>query len=141
MSIESEADEILNKIDMAVREALNTSLRRGLLEEIQSQALFKVYSYGATPEAEMTRRYTIGDERVMEIESGGGGGEYYLKITNRAVTQHPASDDESDIVEEGYASYRQPGPRKFMTPAIENYIGSGRAQADLDSVLSSYGLL
>ena len=141
VSVMSDAEEIFRKIDEATMEAVETTLRKGLLDEIQSKALFNVYSYGATEWAEAQRRYTIGDERVMEVVAGGGGGSFYLEITNRAFTQNPSGADESDIVEQGYANYRQPGARPFMQPALDEYIGSGRAEADLESVLASYGLL
>ena len=137
----SDAQAILQKADTAIMVALETTMRKGLLESIQTKALFNVYSYGATEWAESQRRYTIGDERVMEIEAGGGNGDFYLKITNNAFTQNPSGADESDIVEQGYANYRQPGPRPFMQPALDEYIGSGRAEADLNYVLASYGLL
>jgi hypothetical protein len=137
VNIMSDAEEVFTKIDQAVMEAVETTMRRGLLDEIQSKALSEVYSYGATEWAESKRRYTIGDERVMNIVAGGGGGNFYLEITNNAFTQSPGGADESDIVEEGYANYRQPGPRPFMQPALDEYIASGRAEADLNTVLSS----
>ena len=137
----SEAEEVLTKIDLAVMEAVETTMRSGLLNEIQKKALSEVYSYGATGWAQSKRRYTIGDESVMDIVAGGGGGNFYLEITNRAFTQNPSGADEADIVEEGYANYRQPGPRPFMQPALDEYIASGKAEADLNAVLSSYGLL
>ena len=97
-------------------------------KDVQQKAQENVYSYGATSEAMRTRRGTIGNQEVMEVVTGGAGGEYYLRVTNRAVTQHPAGDDESDIVEQGYANYRQPGPREFMTPALEDLVNSGEAE-------------
>lgn len=141
INIISDAEEILRKLDEAIMVALNTTMRKGLLEEIQTKALWNVYSYGASAWAESQRRYTIGDERVMDVKTGGGNGSFYLTITNNAVTQNPSGADESDIVEQGFSSYRQPGPRPFMQPALDEYIGSGRAEADLNSVLASYGLL
>ena len=136
-SLEIEYINALSQIENSIISALNGGVRDALLAKIREKAQENVYSYPATPEAMRTRRGTIGDVGVMEVESGGGSGEYYLRITNRAVTQHPASDDESDIVEQGYSNYRQPGPREFMAPALEDIINSGEAENIIRQYISS----
>ena len=140
MSIISDYDDIRAKIDAACMAAVEGGLRDGLLAKIKEKAETEVYSYGASGWALSTRRGTIGSKGVMEIEAGGGGGSFYLSITNQAFLQHPGGADESDVVEGGWGNYRQPGPRKFMMPALEEFVGSGEAESILQMYLSMYGI-
>lgn len=136
-SLEIDYINALSEIENSIIAALNGGVRDALMAKIQQKAQENVYSYGATSEAMRTRRGTIGNQEVMEVVTGGAGGEYYLRVTNRAVTQHPAGDDESDIVEQGYANYRQPGPREFMTPALEDLVNSGEAEEIIRQYIES----
>lgn len=140
MSIVSEFDDILARIDAACIAALEGGLRDKLLQKIKEKAEQNVYSYGATPWAMSSRRGMIGDVGNMEIVSGGGGGEFYLRITNITQLQNPGGADESDVVEGGWENYRQPGPREFMNPALEEFVGSGEADSILKQYLSMYGI-
>ena len=139
-SLVVEIDRLTEKIQWAIIDALENDLKDGLLRKIEESAEKNVYSYNATPEAMATRRGTIGSADVMTTDAGGGGLEFYLRITNNAYTQNPASDDEADIVEEGYSNYRQPYPRPFMQKALDEFIGSGEADAVLRDVLARHGL-
>lgn len=140
MSLVSDFDEIGVRMEVACMAAIEGGLREGLLKKIKDKAKDNVYSYGATGRAMSQRRGLIGDAGNMEIESGGGGSEFYLRITNITSTQNPASADESDIVEGGWANYNQPGPREFMNPAIDEFIGSGEADSILRDYLAMYGI-
>ena len=135
-----EFDLITEKIQQAVLDALQNDMKVALMKQIEKAAQDVVYSYPATARAMAQRRGTIGSEAVLTSEVGGGGNSYYLRITNNAVTQRPAGDDESDIVEKGYSNYKQPGPRPFMQKALEEFVGSGEAETILKSVLTAHGL-
>lgn len=139
-TITLEFERITERVREAVLDALQNEMKTALMKQIEQAAQDVVYSYGASQEAMRTRRGTIGSESVLTSEVGGGGNSYYLRITNIATTQHPASDDESDIVEKGYANYRQPGPRPFMQTAVDKFVDSGEAELILLSVLSAHGL-
>ena len=140
MSLISDYDSISAKIDAACIAAVEGGLRYGLLRKIQEKAEEIVYSYGASAWAMESRRGLIGDISNMEIEAGGGGGEFYLRITNVTSLQHPGAADESDVVEGGWANYRQPGPRVFMQTALDDFEGSGEADSILQQYLASYGI-
>lgn len=139
-SLSLEIDRLTEKIQWAILDAVENDLKDGLLRKIEESAEKNVYSYAASPKAMATRRGTIGSAEVMTTEAGGGGLEFYLRITNNAYTQHPANDDEADIVEEGNTDYRQPYPRPFMQKALDEFIGSGEAEAILQEVLERHGL-
>lgn len=139
-TITLEFEKITERVREAVLDALQNEMKTALMKQIEQAAQDVVYSYGASPEAMSTRRGTIGSESVLTSEVGGGGNSYYLRITNIATTQHPASDDEADIVEKGYANYRQPGPRPFMQTAVDKFVDSGEAESILRSVLAAHGL-
>ena len=140
MSLVSDFDSISAKIDAACIAAVEGGLREGLLRKIKDKAEEVVYSWGASGWAMSSRRRLIGDVSNMEIEAGGGGGEFYLRITNVTSLQHPAPADESDVVEGGWGNYRQPGPRVFMQPALDEFEGSGEADSILQQYLASYGV-
>lgn len=134
-----EFERITEKVREAVVDALQNDMKSALMKQIEKSAEEVVYSYGATAWAMASRRGTIGSEAVLTSEVGGGGNSYYLRITNIATTQHPAGDDEADIVEHGYSNYRQPGPRPFMQTALEKFVDSGEAESILRSALSARG--
>jgi hypothetical protein len=140
MSLLTEFDSAITKIDVACMAAVEGGIRDALLKKIEEKAKDNVYSYGASARAMAERRGTIGTKGVMEIEAGGGAGEFWLVVTNRAFTQNPAPAEESDIVEEGYANYNQPGPRLFMQVAADELMESGEVDAILQQYLSMYGL-
>ena len=136
MSLIEDFNSEVDKIEAAVRGALNGEIRRLLLHEILQQSQEKVYSYGATPWAMSLRRYEIGDENNMEVEVG----DFYISITNVTQLQHPGGADESDVVEGGWENYRQPGPRPFMQAALDKFVSSGELDRVLQQYLSLYGV-
>lgn len=140
MSLVSDFDNVLIKIEVACMAAVEGGLKDGLLKKISEKAEDNVYSYGATARAMSERRGTIGSEQVMEIHSGGGGEHFWLNIMNRAYLQNPGGADEADVVEKGYANYKQPGPREFMNDALADFVGSGEADTILKQYLAMYGV-
>ena len=137
MSVLTDYNEILENVQRAISDALNGELKSGLLNEIKKKAEENVYSYSASAWAMATRRNQIGAESNMDIEVG----EDFIRITNVTQLQHPGGADESDVVEGGWDNYRQPGPREFMNPALDDFVGSGRADAILQDYLARYGVL
>ena len=140
MSIASDYELIRTQIESACMAAVEGGLRDGLLAKIKEKAKENVYSYGAGGWAMSTRRGTIGDKSVMDIEAGGGGEHFYLNIMNIAWLQHPGGADEADVVEGGWGNYHQPGARKFMMPALNEFVGSGEADSILQAYLAMYGV-
>lgn len=140
MSLVSDFDDVVIKVQVACMAAVEGGLKDGLLKKIAEKAEENVYSYGASGRAMSERRGTIGSEQVMETRSGGGGEHFWVQITNRAYLQNPGGADESDVVEKGYANYKQPGPREFMVDALEDFTGSGESDAILHQYLAMYGV-
>ena len=140
MSLVDDFSEIQTKIDVACMAAVQGGLRDALLRKIEEKATTEVYSYAASGRAMAERRYTIGTRGVMDVSSGGGGGEFWVKVINRAYLQNPGGADESDVVEGGWASYKQPGPREFMQPAADELVNSGEADSILQQYLAMYGI-
>ena len=132
-----EVAEITDRIRNAVKDALDGEVKAELERRIKEKATTEVYSYAATPWAMSRRRGQIGDESNLLAQVGGGGDHFWLTIENITQTQNPASDMEIDIVEEGYANYRQPGPRPFMEKALDELVASGRAEEILLNAISS----
>lgn len=132
--------ELTDKVDFALMDAVQNDLKEALLKKVEQFAESEVYSYGATPRAMSSRRYTIGSKDIMDTAAGGGEGHFWLRITNKAYTQNPAGADESDIVEKGYSGYRQPYPRPFMEKALEDFVNSGEADRILRDVFIRHGI-
>lgn len=131
-------DYLLNtreRINDAINQFLNGPARRSLVELIDRKAWEVVYSYHATPEAAVRRRYEIGDKDALSAFVAG----HELTITNHTILQG-GDGYETDIVQQGYRSYRQPGPRPFMEEALREYIESGGADRDLAAALSDAGI-
>lgn len=139
-SISLLTSEITDRLDIALMDAVEHDLRDALIRKIEQSAEDIVYTYPASERATRTRRGTIGKKMNLEATAGGGEGHFWLAIKNTAFTQNPAPDDESDIVEEGYATYKQPGPRPFMQNALDDFLDSGEAERILRQVLDRHGL-
>lgn len=127
--------EIKPLIDRAVENAL-PDLADGLKRKIGEKAQSEVYSYGATGSAMAKRRYTIGEPTGIAAHYGS----YQLTLINERTMQG-GDGHEVEMVEEGWANFRQPGPRPFMDEALEEFVGSGEADATLARVLRSYGFI
>ena len=141
MSVIADAQRYFEAIGSAVSYALSNPMQEALLREIKEKAKENVYeAYTPTEWAMSTRRGHLGDRPNLEVEFGGSGDQQYLRITNMTTLQH-ASTAETSVVETGNASFRQPFPRPFMDEALDEYVGSGRAESDLKSVLASYGII
>lgn len=135
MSIRGEYAPIQRQLLSAVADAL-PMLAMELESEVATAAEKYVYSYPATEAAMATRRGELGEIYNFLEEYG----EDYVSVTN--ITEMQGTDygvQEVDFVEQGLSNYKQPYPREFMEKALEEYIGSGKADATLRSVLASRG--
>lgn len=125
--------EVKPQIERAIDNAL-PSLAQGLKQKIEEKARTEVYSYPATASAMAKRRGTIGSAANISMHMG----ERQVTLVNESTMQH-GGGAETQMVEEGWANYRQPGPRPFMDEARDEYVDSGEADATLANVLKSYG--
>lgn len=62
-----------------------------------------------------------------------------LTLENTAEPQHASGIPLTPIVEEGWGSWHQPVPRKFMDQACEKYVDNGGAERDLADALRDAG--
>ena len=121
------------RIDAAVDGAMQR-IGDGLAEEIGRQATERVYAYPATAWAMSRRRYAIGGKENMNVLPG----HYEVQVTNETVMQG-GIPNEATMVEEGWANYRQPGPRPFMDEARDAYVDSGKGDRELAEALRAAG--
>lgn len=134
MSILTDYMDWYSKLQAAVQDALNGPLQDGLKQEIRKQAKAKVYdAYSGGG----YRRGKIGAAENLEGNVNG----YDLHIRNVTVQQGgPAYQTETGFVEEGAPEFRQPFPREFMQPALEEY-AYGQAGDDLANALRARGFV
>ena len=131
MSVITEYLEWYAELQSAVQDALNGPLQDGLKQEISKQAKARVYdAYSGG-----YRRGKIGAPENLEGHVNG----YELHIRNVTVQQGgPAYQTETGFVEEGAPEFRQPFPREFMQPALEEY-AYGQGPEDLANALRARG--
>lgn len=135
MSFLGDYASIKQQLFSAVSSALS-DMAQEVLDELKKTAETVVYSYEATEQAMETRRGTIADKPQFEIEYG----EDYVTIKNVAKMQGTDYGvPEIEFVEEGYESYRQPGPRAFMEKTRDEYISSGKADRRLAKTMAAHG--
>lgn len=132
MSVLSDFTIWYTELQTAVTEALAGPLKDGLEQEIRKQAKTRVYdAYGGGG----YRRGQIGAPHNLEADVNG----HELHIRNVTQPQGgPASQTETGFVEEGAPEFRQPFPREFMQPALEEY-AYGQGPDDLANWLRSKG--
>ena len=133
MSVLSEYLAWYAKLQDAVHDALNGPLQDGLKQEIRKQAKARVYdAYSGG-----YRRGKIGAPENLEGHVNG----FDLHIRNVTVQQGgPAYQTETGFVEEGAPEFRQPFPREFMDPALQEY-AYGQAGYDLANALRAQGFV
>ena len=127
-----------------VKEVLLGEATETVKDIMQEQLEENVYAYPATPEAMESRRYEQGGLKdranmVAHVEPG-----LMLVVENVAGFQekwlNQSSDhDLSDVVDQGIAGYRQPGPRPFVNPTENECVASGRVLTAINNGLTSRG--
>lgn len=127
--------EIKDSIERGTDAFLESEAMPRLKQIIEDETQWSVvYSYPASPRAMQSRRYGIGDPQEMSSWVS----EHELVIQNHVHLQG-GEPGEADIVQEGYANYRQPYARPFMEAALNKYISDGEADEGLASTLRSMG--
>lgn len=129
-------EEYLNSFKPNLDAAINMALpgmADNLSEEIKQYTFYNVYSYPAGMEALSKRRYMLGDKSNLQVETLN----HELRITNVTQLQEDGGN-ETEWVEQGINQGRA-GPRPFMEPALESYVGGGQADSDLRSALIAAG--
>lgn len=135
--LEEYMTSIKPRIDAAIHDALQNEIADGLCDAIKESARTRVYDpsvYEPSPEHEAERRYELGDRENLEVFVG----ENSVEIKNYETLRHHPDVGEVAVVEEG-TSYGQPFPRPFMEPALQDYVGSGKAEAALEIALRAAG--
>ena len=131
-------EEYLTVIKPQIKSAVDNALpymALDLSDSIEEAAMSEVYSYPATMQAMVARRYTIGAKENTYLTLGN----YQIKMENKAV-MHSGEANEVRMVEEGWGGkYRQPGPRPFMQLGLDNYIESGKGEDELAYQLRAAG--
>lgn len=139
MSVLQDYASIRGLLDSAIGTALGDSVADGLKRKIQQKAMENVYSFQATPDAKRKRRKTensglIDDAMMITMVDG-----MTLTLENTAEPQHASGIELTPIVEEGWGSWNQPGPRRFMDEARNEYVDSGEADRDIANDLRAMG--
>ena len=141
MSAVSQFTEIYMQIVNAAAGTLQTTMTDNLFEDLQEEAIHRVYSYPAQPEYKKRRRYKIADKSNFDVQFNVQMD--YLEMTLKNVTKlQNGEPDEVTIVETGDPAYNQPGPmmydRHFMDQGLMLYLATG-ADYDLAEGLRNAG--
>lgn len=116
MSVLSEFNGILARLDRAIEDSLKTEVANAVKDEMHDKVHELVYD--AYPvKSRRSRRMDVGglssvsnyDARVERMEE-----EYVLIVENNTPTQNPARDNLVEIVEEGFENYHMPFARPFV---------------------------
>ena len=119
-------------IDQGIEFALD-QIEYELREELKQSADDNVYSYIASDRAMKTRRGTIASDENIEVTRG----RTRLTVRSTAELQHDTDGDvsESDVVQQGLSSYRQPYKRPFISPAVKEMRDSGRMEKIIEDAI------
>lgn len=140
MSLEIDGRAFVLQLKSAINIALQGNMAGGLREQIRKTAEKNVYSY--SPEF-YSRRREAGGLIAEENLPAHLSGEQELTMQNTTGLQNlfGGSDGSklTQIVENGDERYHMPYAREFMEPALDEYISSGEAEADLRESLLAAG--
>ena len=136
-TFEREAKQMLQKVKSAVADAMNTTLLDGMHEAIKQSVQTNVY--GRYQPKAYARRDENGimSEAYNELTKEAKAGDLSIVITNTAPgnAEYEPADGAgvpADAVEQGgpwnFPLEPDPGPRPFLEPAKEMYVGSGQAE-------------
>lgn len=135
MSVLQDYLQIRGLLDAAIENALRDNVADGLKKAIQEEAEKRVYD--AYPVSSKRRKKDGGliDDATMITTVEG----LTLTLENAAEPQHAEGIALTPIVEEGWSSWHQPGPRRFMDEARDAYVDSGDADRDITDALKAAG--
>lgn len=153
VSFVDEYEKSKAKLEVAIDEVLESSVKDGLLKALQDSVENRVYG-AYTPTMYVRREYDgglIADENFMFIP-----GDMELNVANIATGNKNYADangaqwdsgDISDLIEAGIGYHwiwsdiykDMPYPRPFMHEGLSDYVGSGDAESDLVTGLNARG--
>lgn len=135
MSVIQDYMQIRGLLDAAIENALRDDVADGLKKAIQEEAQTRVYD--AYPVSSKRRKENGGliDDVTMLTSVDG----LTLTLENTAEPQHASGIPLTPIVEGGWSSWHQPGPREFMDQACGKYVDNGGADSDLADALRDAG--
>lgn len=135
MSVLQDYLQIRGLLDAAIENALRDNVADGLKKAIQEEAEKRVYD--AYPVSSKRRKEDGGliDDATMLTSVDG----LTLTLENTAEPQHASGIQLTPIVEGGWSSWHQPGPREFMDQACGKYVDNGDAARDLMDALRDAG--
>lgn len=144
-TFELEAKQMLQKVKSAVADAMNTTLLDGMHEAIKQSVQANVYAR-YQPKA-YVRRYEGGimSEAYNELTKEATEDDLSIVITNTApgnrdFPPYDGAGVPADAVEKGgpwhFPLDPDPGPRPFLEPAKELYVGSGQAEQHIANTVN-----
>lgn len=144
-SFAEEARQMLQKVKSLTAEAMNTTLVDGMHEAIKQSVAANVYARyqpkeyvrrgegGIMSEAynELTKEATADDLSIVMTNTAPG---------NSAFPPYDGAGVPADAVEHGgpwhFPLDPDPGPRPFLEPAKELYVGSGQAEQHIANTVN-----
>lgn len=144
-TFEQEAKQMLQKVKSLTAEAMNTTLVDGMHETIKQSVQANVYAR-YQPKAYVRRdEGGIMSEAYNELTKEATADDLSIVITNTAPgnSDFPPYDGAgvpADAVENGgpwhFPLDPNPGPRLFLEPAKEMYVGSGQAEQHIANTVN-----
>ena len=144
-TFELEAKQMLQKVKSLTAEAMNTTLVDGMHEAIKQSVQANVYAR-YQPKAYARRDENgIMSEAYNELTKEATADDLSIVMTNTAPGKpdfNPYDDDgvPADAVENDglwhYPLDPDPGPRHFLEPAKELYVGSGQAEQHIANTVN-----
>ena len=144
-TFELEAKQMLQKVKSLTAEAMNTTLVDGMHEAIKQSVQANVYAR-YQPKA-YARRYENGimSEAYNELTKEATADDLSIVMTNTApgnfdFPPYDGAGVPADAVENGgpwhFPLDPNPGPRPFLEPAKEMYVGSGQAEQHIANTVN-----
>lgn len=144
-TFELEAKQMLQKVKSLTAEAMNTTLVDGMHEAIKQSVQTNVYAR-YQPKAYVRRdEGGIMSEAYNELTKEATADDLSIVMTNTAPgnSDFPPYDGAgvpADAVEKGgpwhFPLDPDPGPRPFLEPAKEMYVGSGQAEQHIANTVN-----
>lgn len=144
-TFEQEAKQMLQKVKSLTAEAMNTTLVDGMHEAIKQSVQANVYAR-YQPKAYARRDENgIMSEAYNELTKEATADDLSIVMTNTApgnanFPQYDGAGVPADAVEKGgpwhFPLDPDPGPRPFLEPAKEMYVGSGQAEQHIANTVN-----
>lgn len=119
MSILDEFNAIMQRLDFAIDDSLNTEVANAVREEMHDKVHELVYK-PYTPKNPLGRRGDSGGLSSVFNYDARVGNDHLLIVENNTPMQNPDGSNLVEIVEEGKESYKMPFPRPFIKETEES---------------------